>query len=117
MIRDPAYAGAYDAYAYSQDQAEALRTKLIESGITKDVTIVPAVEAGLLDIVRPTTATPGHERPVDTRTLEERREDKRVENRVRQEKKRAADREEKARNGTLRGRGRPRKQPASSPMV
>lgn len=114
-IRNPDYAGEYDAYVYSRDQAEVLRTMLVDNGITDDVVIIPVAEAGLLDVVRPGAAGPGRERAADTRSLEERREAKRAKNNEHQRQRRAAKREEKERDGTLRGRGRPRKQaPAPS---
>ncbi|BCM86485.1 hypothetical protein [Methylobacterium indicum] len=116
-IRDPAYAGSYDVYVYSRDQAEVLKAKLVENSITDDVTVIPVVEAGLLDVVRPGATIPESRRASDTRSLEERREETRARNNERQRQSRAAKREQKERSGTLRGRGRPRKQPMPSPAA
>ncbi len=116
-VRDPAYAGDYDVYVYSRDQAEALQSKLVDSGITDDVALVPVDEAGLLDVVRPRAAVPEGERVADRRSLQEHREQKKVANRELKRRTRAAKREEKQRTGTLRARGRPRKQAESSPVA
>lgn len=51
-IRNRDYAGPYDIYLYSRDQAERLRARMEENGLT-DVEIVAIPEAGIMDILRP----------------------------------------------------------------
>ncbi len=54
-IRRPDYAGAYDIYLYDLAQAQDLEAYLRGIGIA-DLELVPVVEAGIMDVVRPGSA-------------------------------------------------------------
>ncbi|MGU3329354.1 hypothetical protein ACLBXB_20685 [Methylobacterium mesophilicum] len=51
-LRDPGYAGAYDAFVYDIDQAKRLRDRLTADGFD-DVDLVPIYEAGIMAVERP----------------------------------------------------------------
>jgi hypothetical protein len=100
-LRRPDYAGAYDIYLYDHAQAQDLGAYLRGIGIS-DLELVPVVEAGILDVVRPGSAAVTHHAPIST--------DERLKrNKASQQKRRAKARAEETANGIVRKRGRPKK--------
>jgi len=109
VIRDPTYDGSYDIHLYSEDQAIALRDRLIESEVTDHVEIVAVTEAGISEVTRPDTKRRAPQQMLDDRTMAERQEEERQRERQRGRDRRAAARERDIAAGTARGRGRPKK--------
>ena len=104
-IRDPAYAGGYDAHVYDAGQAERLRDRLAAAGYTK-ITLVPEDEVGILDVVRP-VGRGQKGAPVAVETAAERKSRLRAAEAERGKQRRAADKAEKVAAGTYKPRGRP----------
>jgi hypothetical protein len=110
-LRDPGYAGGYDAFVYDIGQAERLRARLIADGF-EDVTLVPVIETEIMDIVRPKTSHSGkHEAPAIGATIEtaaERTARLKVQEAQRGRNRRAKERADKEAAGIrIRPRGRP----------
>lgn len=108
-IRDPSFGGRYLIYVYSVDQAEALRDELVENGITDRVEVRAIVEAGILDVRRPTgargaTAEPTPTRPTKPAILREQQLER---DRLCARERRAALRAQRKVEGTYRPPGRP----------
>jgi len=112
-IRRPEFAGSYDVHLYSLDQAEELKRYLVENDIAdaSDVAIVPVVDAGIMNVERPVSASSQAKAEHSPLTAEERREKKKENDRVRAQKKRDAEKQRKVDDGTYRPPGPPRKPP------
>jgi hypothetical protein len=106
-LRNPDATGTYDIYLYDLHQAQVVAEYLTENGFG-EVELVPVVEAGLLDVVRPKIGRPPAE-PDHSMTREERHEIAKAKDAARKKEQRVRDREKKMQAGTYRGRGRPRK--------
>lgn len=109
-IRDPSFGGRYLIYVYSADQAEALRDEFVGIGITDRVEVKAIVEAGILDVRRPTAAggaatEPTSAAPTRPAVLRERHLER---DRLRAKERRAAERAQREAEGTYRPPGRPR---------
>jgi hypothetical protein len=103
-IRRPEFEGQFQVFLYDLAQAEALRTYFVEAGITEDVTLVPVIEAGIMDVTR--EGRNGGDK-IDTSVQAGRAEKKRADAAARQRRSRARKR---AANGVARrGAGRPSK--------
>lgn len=105
-LRKSDFDGTYTAYLYSLDQAVALRNYLRGVGIT-DVHLVPVDDAHIMDVEREKRGP--KKRVLDESTKAARAERKRKSDRESKADKRAQQRSEKAKAGTLRSRGRPKK--------
>jgi hypothetical protein len=104
--READFAGDFSVNLYDRRQAEMLRSYLLTSDIADEV-VVECVDVGIGGIVKP---TPGRRKDALTPQQEaERRERARELDRARKQRKRSAERAEKKAAGTLRGRGRPKK--------
>lgn len=107
-IRDPAYSGAYDVHVYSRDQAEALASRLRNSGIA-NVALVGVSEVGVMNVERPVSeqsdAAPegGSLSPKDCAARRKAKE------RARGQRRRQKERDRAIAKGTYKGPGRPRK--------
>ena len=102
-VRRPDFAGRYEVYLYDLEQAEALRSYLVGEGITGDVTLVPVIEAQIMDVHRETSNFGRAETSVQVGRAEKRRAD--AAGRQRRRRKR-----QRTENGVEpRGPGRPRK--------
>jgi hypothetical protein len=117
-IRNADFGGTYDVYVYDEFQAAALRDKLLATNITDRVELITVEEAGIMDVTRPgASATIS----ADTRTPREKSEEKKVAERERGRRRRAAEKAKRQAEGNHRGVGRPRKaesrpsEPAGSP--
>lgn len=108
-IRDPSYGGAYDIYLYDRHQAEALRDYLVGHGVSDHVEVVPVVEAGIMDVKRPSSGKAEGGWEASALTPEERRKRDLEADRLRKQKKRMAQREQLVAAGTPPKKGRPRK--------
>lgn len=102
-IRRPDYDGAYDIYLYDLAQAQDLEAYLHGIGIT-DLELVPVVEAGIMDVVRPGSVAVAQKAPLS-------RKEKRERNTASQQKRRAKARADDEAKGIVRTRGRPRNVP------
>lgn len=102
-LRRPDYAGDYDIYLYDLVQAQDLEAYLRGIGIT-DLEVVPVVEAGIMDVVRPGSAAIAPKTPLSA-------DDRQKRNTASQQKRRAKARADDEANGIVRTRGRPRKPP------
>lgn len=102
-LRRPNYAGTYDIYLYDLAQAQDLEAYLHGIGIA-DLELVPVVEAGIMDVVRPGSAAVAQKTPLS-------REERQKWNTASQKEKRAKVRAEEKAKGIERKRGRPRKPP------
>jgi hypothetical protein len=104
-LRKPDFDGEYRVYLYDLHQAEALAAYLEQEGIAL-VELVPVDEAGIMDVEREKR---GRKRVELDESSKKERDQRRLEaDRIRKERTRQADREEKRNAGTLRGRGRPK---------
>lgn len=108
-IRRPDFAGNYDIYLYDFAQAEDLEIYLRGIGIA-DLEVVPVVEAGIMDVVRPGSVAVAQKAPLS-------RKEKRERNKASQQKSRAKVRAEKDAQGIKRKRGRPTKPPADHEAI
>ena len=108
-LRRPDYAGAYDIYLYDLVQAQDLEAYLRGIGIA-DLELVPVVEAGIMDVVRPGSAAVAQKAPLS-------RQERQKRNTASQKEKRAKVREEEKAKGIERKRGRPRKPPVDQEAV
>jgi hypothetical protein len=108
-IRDPSFGGRYLIYVYSEDQAEALRAELVETGITDRVELKAIVEAGILDVRRPTAARCAATEPTSVTPTRAAilREQQLERDRLRARKRRATMRAQRKAEGTYRPPGRP----------
>lgn len=107
-IRDPSYAGSYTIHVYDLGQAERLRDRLGAGGYA-DVAVEAVPDAGIMDVVRP-TSTRKADPATSVETAAERKTSKRAKDAERKRRKRHADRAEMIRAGiSPRGRGRPRR--------
>lgn len=104
-IRRPEFGGRYDIHVYSLDQAEEVERYFVGAGITTNIELVPAHEAGILDVTRPRSKGACAKADVNSVSQRERKERERK----RGQKRRARQKEEALANGTYRGRGRPKK--------
>jgi hypothetical protein len=105
-LRRAEFEGEYHVNLYDRRQAEMLRDYLLANGIA-DEAMVEYVDVGIGEVVKP---APGRQKVAVTPQQEaERRQRAKEADRARKQRKRAADRAAKAVDGTLRGRGRPRK--------
>jgi len=102
-IRRPDYAGTYDIYLYDLAQAQDLEAYLRGIGIT-DLELVPVVEAGIMDVVRPGSTPLTQKVPLSPDERQRR-------NTLSQQKRRAKARADDEANGIERKRGRPRSAP------
>uniref|UniRef100_A0A9E8CS81 Uncharacterized protein n=1 Tax=Bosea sp. NBC_00436 TaxID=2969620 RepID=A0A9E8CS81_9HYPH len=102
-LRRPDYAGTYDIYLYDLAQAQDLEAYLRGIGIA-DLELVPVVEAGVMDVVRPGSAVVAQKAPLS-------REERQKRNTASQKEKRAKVRAEEKAKGIERKRGRPTKPP------
>lgn len=110
-LRDPGYAGEYDAFVYDIGQAERLRARLIADGF-EDVTLVPVHEAGIMAVARPRKTSQGGKivfavTSTTVETAAERAARLKAQDAERKRLKRADDAEAKKAAGTYRPRGRP----------
>ena len=114
-VRDPTFTGTYTVYLYDRAQADALGDYLRANGVTDDVLIEGVEEAGILDAQRPASrkgkkgaleAVGGSYAAQKQARLDADAERKR--------RKRAEAKAVKEANGTLRKRGRPRKDASGS---
>lgn len=108
-LRRPDYAGAYDIYLYDLVQAQDLEAYLRGIGIA-DLELVPVVEAGIMDVVRPGSVAVALKAPLS-------REEKRERNTASQQKRRDKVRAEEEAQGIKRKIGRPRKPPVDHEAV
>lgn len=99
-LRRPDYAGTYDIYLYDLAQAQDLEAYLRGIGIA-DLELVPVVEAGIMDVVRPGSVAVAQKAPLS-------REERQKRNTASQKEKRAKVRAEEKAKGIERKRGRPR---------
>ena len=99
-LRRPDYAGTYDIYLYDLAQAQDLEAYLHGIGIA-DLELVPVVESGIMDVVRPGSAAVVPKAPLS-------RQEKRERNTASQQKRRAKVHAEETAKGIVRKRGRPR---------
>lgn len=106
--RDPNYEGAYDVYLYGQDQAEMLMRYLKEHGIATEVELVPVLEAGIMEVRRPASDRP-QDGVVDPLGHQERMDQRRRADALRQKRRRAVKVAQKKADGTHRQVGRPKK--------
>ena len=105
-LREADFAGDFAVNLYDRRQAEMLRRYLLANDIADEV-VVECVDVGIGGIVKP---APGRRKGALTPQQEaERRERAREMDSARKRRRRAADRTAKAAEGTLRGRGRPKK--------
>lgn len=105
-LRKPDFDGEYKVYLYDQHQAEALAAYLEQEGIAM-VELVAVEEAGIMDVEREKRGRKPVE--LDESSKAERDQRRRDADKGRKAQKRAAEREEKRKAGTLRSRGRPKK--------
>lgn len=110
-LRDPRYAGDYDAFVYDIGQAKRLRDRLIADSF-EDVTLVPVHEAGIMAVARPQKNSQGGKigPAVTSATVEtaaERATRLKAQDAERKRLQRAKDAEAKKAAGTHRPRGRP----------
>jgi hypothetical protein len=106
-LRRAEFAGEYHVNLYDRRQAEMLREYLLANGVA-DEAVVEYVEVGIGGIVKP---APGRQKIVVTPQQEaERRQRAKEADRARKRREREEERAAKAADGTLRGRGRPRKE-------
>ena len=106
--RNPNYEGPYDVYLYSQDQAEMLMCYLTEHGIAAAVELVPVLEAGIMDVQNPVSDRL-QDGAVDPLGHQERIDQRRRADALRQKRRRAVKVAQKKAEGTHRRAGRPRK--------
>jgi hypothetical protein len=108
-IRRPDYAGTYDIYLYDLAQTQDLEAYMRGIGIA-DLEVVPVVEAGIMDVVRPGSAAVAPRTPLSA-------DDRQKRNTASQKKRRAKARADDEANGIVRTRGRPRKPPVDHEAV
>jgi hypothetical protein len=109
-IRMAEFDGTYTVHLYDLWQAEALARMLGEEGITDDVVLKPIDATGILDVEHPKSGPkPGAKAPVSDKSFEEREVERRAGDRTRKQRQRERERAERETSGTLRGRGRPKK--------
>jgi hypothetical protein len=109
-IRMAEFRGTYTVYVYDLWQAEALAAMLRDEGVADDVAVEPVEEAGILDVERPKPGpTTGAKAAASSKSFEEREAERREGDRLRKRRQREKERAEKGAEGTLPGRGRPRK--------
>lgn len=108
-IRDFDYDGPYEIYVYDAEQAERLRTRLIEGGYT-DVAAEPVPEAGILDVERPAPRG-AQDAEIDPEAAARKLEAMRDQEAERGRRRRAAAKAVKIADGTYRGPGKPRRPP------
>ena len=114
-VRDPTFTGTYTVYLYDRAQADALGAYLRANGVTNDVWIEGIEEAGVLDAQRPTSRNGKKDAPDAERgSFEKREQARRDADAARKRLKRAEERAVKVANGSLRPRGRPRKDVSGS---
>lgn len=110
-LRRSDFDGEYKVYLYDRHQAEALASYLEQEGIAM-AELIAVEEAGIMDEMREKL---GRKRiDLDESSKAERDDRRREADKARKARDRAADREEKSKAGTLRGRGRPKKQTGTS---
>ena len=110
-IRMHDFVGQYNVHVYDQSQAERLQRRLIEQDFT-DVELIPVVDAGVMEVVRPEPAAKGISFQDDAAYIAERREQKLQKDRERSQRKRDVVRAAKKAAGTLKPLGRPKKSSA-----
>jgi hypothetical protein len=109
-IRMSEFDGTYAVYLYDLWQAEALARMLGEEGITDNVVLEPIEAAGILEVERPKPGPkPGAKVAASDKPFDERETERRAGDRTRKQRQRNKERSEKEAAGTMRGRGRPRK--------
>lgn len=106
--RNPHYEGPYDVYLYSQDQAEMLMRYLIKHGIAAAVELIPVLEAGIMDVQTPASDR-SKEGAVDPLGHQERIDQRRRADALRQKRRRAERVAQQKADGTHRRAGRPLK--------
>jgi hypothetical protein len=108
-IRCPDFGGEYDIYLYDQWQAEAAK-RFLESHSITDVEFIGLDEVGIMDEERP---KPGRKpSSSNSEVLKLKAEERREADRLRKQRDREEERQMKAKAGTLRRPGRPRKRAA-----
>lgn len=114
-VRNPAFTGTYTVYLYDRVQADALGDYLRANGVTDNVRIEGIEEAGILDVQRPTPRTGKKDAPdAGSGSFEEQQQARREADAKRKRLKRAEAKAVKAADGSLRPRGRPRKDASGS---
>jgi hypothetical protein len=109
-IRMDEFDGTYTIHLYDLWQAEALARMLREEGVADDVAVEPVEEAGILSVERPKPGPKtGKKAASSLKSFEEREAERREGDRLRKQRQRERERAEKGEEGTLRGRGRPRR--------
>ena len=106
-LRRAEFEGDYHVNVYDRRQAGMLRDYLLANGIA-DEAVVEYVEVGIGGIAKP---APGRQKAALTPQQEaERRQRAREADRARKRREREKERAAKAASGTLRGRGRPKRE-------
>ncbi|MGH1587291.1 hypothetical protein ACRBEV_01765 [Methylobacterium phyllosphaerae] len=114
-VRNPTFTGTYTVYLYDRAQADALGDYLRANGVTDDVRIEGVEEAGILDAQRPASRHGKKGAPeAEGGSFAEREQARLDADADRKRRKRAQKRAEQEANGTLRKRGRPRKDASGS---
>ena len=114
-VRNPAFTGTYTVYLYARPQADALGDYLRANGVTDDVRIEGIEEAGILDAQRPALRNGKKGAPeAEGGSFAEREQALRAADAERKRRRRAEERAAQEANGTLRKRGRPRKDASGS---
>jgi hypothetical protein len=114
-VRDPTFTGTYTIYLYDRVQADAVGEYLRANGVTDDVRIEGIEEAGILDAQRPASRHGKKGAPeAEGGSFADREQALRASDAERKRRKRAEERAAQEANGTLRRRGRPKKNVSGS---